>query len=285
MRRLLPLLALLACTPNFQSESEVSDLRVLAVMAEPPEAQFDKSSVDDVQVRVLAVDPAAGGRGGTATAVLCALTDSRRCGDPRLPLPPQQVGAMGDEIKFTVQLPPRLIELAQQSDALKGLGGIRAMLSLSVDDGDPHGVVWAAKTLIYSQRGKPPNHNPLMTGLRRTRDGQEPAVLQPLEMVRLQPGVKIGLRPLLAPGAEEEYDAVDLRGNTVHLKEQAVYSFFATIGAELDHDIAYEPLDGVAPPDGLVRIDAPSNGSGTLWIVVRDGRGGESWLSFPWTTR
>ena len=45
-----------------------------------------------------------------------------------------------------------------------------------------------------------------------------------------------------------------------------------------------EPLDGIAPPDGLSRIDAFSGASGTLWIVVRDGRGGESWLSYPWST-
>ena len=42
------------------------------------------------------------------------------------------------------------------------------------------------------------------------------------------------------------------------------------------------PVDGVAPPDGLVRFTV-SRGSGTLWVVVRDGRGGESWLAISWT--
>ena len=76
---------------------------------------------------------------------------------------------------------------------------------------------------------------------------------------------------------------VNIRGNPVHLREQPRYSFFTTQGAELDRDDADEPLDGVAPPDGLVRIKALGAGPGTLWIVVRDGRGGESWITLDWT--
>src|SRR4051812_4162927 len=75
-----------ACTPSFASVGEVADLRVLAVQAEPPEAQFDPNgNVADVHVRVLAVDPF---RNGFASmdAALCPPTDSRRCDDPRYTL-------------------------------------------------------------------------------------------------------------------------------------------------------------------------------------------------------
>jgi hypothetical protein len=284
LRIILILIMVTACTPDFDSPSDVFDLRVLAVQAEPPEAQFDKSGVDQVEVHVLAVDPAARDL-ATMTAALCAPTDSKRCGSgPQLPLPTQKHRA-GDEFRWTVSLPKAVIEFAQNNDDLKGLGGIRVMLSIAVDDGDPHGPVYASKTLLYSPRGKPPNHNPLMTGVQLTRDGKDAGKLNPGDALALTPGVQIGLRPLLDPNAREEYDTTDLRGNTVHLKEDPVYSFFTTPGAELDRDGADEPLDGVAPPDGLARIQARSGGgSGTLWIVVRDGRGGESWLAFSWTT-
>ena len=72
----------------------------------------------------------------------------------------------------------------------------------------------------------------------------------------------------------------DLRGNSVSLTEQPRFSFFVAPGAEVDRDTADEPLDHKAPPDGLSRITLHST-PGTLWIVVRDGRGGESWVEFP----
>ena len=102
--------------------------------------------------------------------------------------------------------------------------------------------------------------------------------------LHLHLGVEYGLRPQLADGAQEEYDTTDLRGNKVHLKEQASYAFFTTAGAEFDRDTADEPVNGVAPPDGLTRIDAFQAGNGTMWVIVRDGRGGESWLEIAWTT-
>jgi hypothetical protein len=89
---------------------------------------------------------------------------------------------------------------------------------------------------------------------------------------------------LLADGGEEDYCALDLRGQIVRLKEQAHYSFFAGPGGEFDTDTADEPLDGGAPPDGLARF-TPHADAGTVWIVVRDGRGGESWVERPWTAQ
>ena len=66
------------------------------------------------------------------------------------------------------------------------------------------------------------------------------------------------------------------------LREQPRYSFFVTPGAEFSADTADEPLDGGAPPDGLSRLTGHS-GDGGLWIVVRDGRGGESWTELRWS--
>ena len=273
-----------ACTPNFAAPSEVSDLRVLAVQAEPPEAQFDaQGNVQDVSLRILAVDPARDGF-SSMTSSLCAVTDSRRCeSGPHFDMP---LAARKGGTEFSATVPgalmARVIAFAQSSDKLQGLGGIRVMFALSVEDGDPNGPVAADKILLYSPQGTTPNHNPAMTGLALSRDGQPAGSVAPGQTLQLQRGVTYGIRPLLAPGAREEYDTTDLRGNKVHLKEQPLYAFFTTPGAEFDRDTAYEPVDGVAPPDGLTRIDAIRTGSGTVWVVIRDGRGGESWIAIPW---
>ena len=284
MRNLLPLLGILACTPSFQAPSDVSDLRVLAVEADPPEAQFDaQGNVADVHLRVLAVDPYRDGFAAMDSA-LCAPSDSRRCDSgPRFDLPPASRQG-GTEFSATVPgaLMGPLIAYALSSDALKGLGGIRVMFSLAVSDGDPNGPILADKILLYSPAGTPPNHNPLLTGLAVTADGVPVATIDPSQTLELKLGVKYGLRPLLAEGAREEYDTTDLKGNTVHLTEDPSYAFFVSPGAEVDRDNATEPQDGIAPPDGFTRIDAFRAGTGTLWVVVRDGRGGESWIAVAW---
>ncbi len=284
-----------ACTPNFASPSDVSDLRVLAVQAEPPEAQFDQqgsgatttiSNVDDVHLRILAVDPSRPGNFMTLSASLCAPTNSRRCETgPRFNLP-RATRNGGDEFSATVPgaLLVPVIRFAQSDDKLKGLGGIRVMFALSVDDGDPHGATFADKILLYSQRGTPPNHNPTLTKLSLTQNGVFYKEVAPGETLTLPLGTVYGVRPILAADAREEYDTTDLQGHTVHLKEDPSYAFFTTPGAEFDRDTADEPVDGIAPPDGLTRIDAFNRGLGTLWVVVRDGRGGESWMAIPWTS-
>ena len=152
-----------ACTPSFESVSEVRDLRVLAISAEPPEAFVDQSTltVQTVHVRLLVADPVP--RAGVdATAALCFPSDNRLCSDQKLDLAAQH-GDVG-EIDFDVQASPTLsvlIASALQDDRLKGLGGIRVQFSTRVADGDPHGPIDASKTLLYSS--VPPdkaNHSP-----------------------------------------------------------------------------------------------------------------------------
>lgn len=273
------------CTPDFAAASDVTDLRVLAVQADPPEAQFDaQGNVQDVHLRILAVDPARGGF-SFMDAALCAPTDSRRCeSGPRFDLP-RTTRDTGTE--FAASVPGALIApviaFAQSNDRLKGLNGIRIMFALSVADGDPNGPVAADKILLYSKAGTTPNHNPQMTGLALTINGVPAGVAAPDQPLQLRTGVTYGIRPVLAPGAREEYDTTDLRGNVVHLRETPAYAFFTTTGAQFDRDTADEPVDGVAPPDGLARLSSLAAGSGTIWVVIRDGRGGESWLAIAWT--
>jgi len=266
-----------ACTPDFAAPSDVTDLRVLAVRAEPPEAQYDDAGVDPVQLSILAVDPRSQAP-MQVSAQLCAPTDSRRCdeGQPIIDVPDAGLST-------ALALPSGFLLSAAQLDDLDGFGGIRVQYSFSIENGDVGGPVHGSKLLLFSPRGGVPNRNPAVTGIRLTRDGIPYGDGDPLpgDTIELPSGVEIGLLPLIPTDICEQYVTTDFRGNQVTLIEQPRYNFFVTPGAEIGVDTADEPLDGVPPPDGLSRITAHS-GEGTLWIVVRDGRGGESWARFQW---
>jgi hypothetical protein len=272
----LLLLLLAACTPDFAAPSDVKDLRVLAVQATPPEARFDPDSgvAEPVAVRVLAVDPSRDAGPDSLQLQICGPTDSRRCDEG----PVIDAGAL--PLSFT--LPSIQATRLTANDKLGGFDGIRVQLSFSLDDGA--GPVHGDKVVIYSPTTSPcpANRNPEMTGVQLTIAGADAGVLAPGGALARE--TEYGLRPVLSAGAEEDYCTVDLRGNLVHLREQAHYAFFTAPGGEFDRDTADEPLDGGAPPDGLSRF-TPHADAGTVWIVVRDGRGGESWLTIPWTAK
>ena len=284
MRAVAVLVLLAACTPDFAAPSDVADLRVLAVTADPPEALFDPDggSSQPVAIRVLAVDPARDAGPQTMELQICGQTDSRRCDEG----PVADAGTV--PLAFT--LPPIDATPFVESDKLSGYAGIRVQLSFSVDDGSPRGPVYGDKVLIYSPANAPwvtgscaPNHNPqIEPQVAVTIDGGPVGVLPGLPLTA---GIEYGLRPQVTAGSREQYCTLDLRGNLLtDLQEQPRWFFFTAPGGSFDRETADEPLDGGAAPDGLTRF-TPSADGGTIWIVVRDARGGESWLTLPWTGR
>ncbi len=282
-----------ACTPDFQSASQVTDLRVLAIRQEAIDpdqgfadtfADLDTHTVQKVQVTALIVDPHASGP-LVAHGRVCSPTDTGRCDglppfEPDQPFPSPD-SPMVQQPVYTLQVPEDTIAQALQSDDLKGFGGIRVQFSLQVDDGDPHDPVMASKILLYTKvPDSMRNHNPELVSLRITLDGADYPPVGPGGTFSVTPGVEYGLRPVLGTGGAgiEEYDTVDLSGNTIHLREEPRYSFFATTGVDLDRDGADEPLPGQPEPvNGLARFTA-SAGCGSIWVVVRDGRGGIGWI-------
>ena len=291
MRAVSLLLLCAACTPNFQSASDVVDLRVLAIRSDPPEAQMDldAGTVQDVTVQVLVADSSPS-LSATMTGLLCLPTDSLTC-DAASPfkLPPV-TQPVGRAFSYPLRVPPDTLRGALANDKLNGLGGVRVQLQINVTAGSPAKVVSAEKILLFSRNDHVPNHVPLLDAVDVTFDGGAPSTLKPGETLQLVQGKTFGLRPRphtcdagTCPNGIESYDTLDLSGKVIHLTEQFAYSFFTTAGAELDRDGADEPRDGGAPPDGLARIDSTGAADGgTLWIVVRDGRGGESWITLPW---
>jgi hypothetical protein len=127
------------------------------------------------------------------------------------------------------------------------------------------------------------NHNPEIAGLEVARSKLADAPFAPLPAgpLTVAPGEVIRLRPVLAPGAEERYQTVEstLQGNdlvVVDHTEEAVISWFATagkFGAEQTTAQLTRTLDNsftvpaTPPPDGRISV----------YLVVRDQRGGVGW--------
>ena len=290
------LVSAVACTPDFQSPSQVTDLRVLAIrqeaLDEPPgTSRFADASVDlaarkaqTVRVTALIADPHPR-QSLVVRGYLCSQTDSGRCDG----VPSRDLGeiagaepAAEQQPAYTVDVPPEVVALAVQEDRLKGFGGIRVQFSLEASDGDPHGPVMSSKILLYTTAPESMrNHNPEVVALEITRDGAQVASVGPGGTIGVTAGIEYGLRPVLGPGAAgiEEYDAVDLTGQPIHLRETPRYSFFSTLPIDFDRDNADEPLRGQPQPaNGIARFTAGA-GSGSMWVVARDGRGGIGWIS------
>jgi hypothetical protein len=142
-----------------------------------------------------------------------------------------------------------------------------------------------------------PNQNPVMASLVSYPD-RDPATLLPFPpnaMTTVEPGtpfeVKAGTKVWFEPArAEAEpYWTTVIDANTHQAvpfaveKETLRYRFFATAGTFSPAQTSSELLPGVVAI-GPVHIEsqytAPADyiGPVTLWVVVREDRGGESWL-------
>ena len=304
--RALPL-SLLCCScasgcvsyydPCFVPQSIVSDLRILAVRADPPEVVFEPGgAIPPVQVRALVASregrPAARLQGS-----LCAPNPDGSCAGPSV----EAGGASGvrGDISFTVVATPALLAQATSSDPLRGYGGIRLQLTLTATgDGS---TATAQKLLLYSpaRPGYTPNHGLEVSSVDLTYQGKLVSNSATVSAFDLRVGESYGLRPLLAPGdgaldAAEEYDVADLSGKLVHLREHITYSFYTTphliygnvrtlagnvVGTYVaDEDTASEPEPGAAvPANGLVHLTPLRETNGIVYVVARDGRGAVAW--------
>jgi hypothetical protein len=287
--------------PCFTPQSRVEDVRVLGISVDPPDPVADLATgvVEPVRVRALIADRD-GSRGTyrVSWALCVAATDNPGC-------PGGTVVATNPEWRrdssVVLKVPPGLIAAAVAADPLRGFGGMRVLAELRVEGAKPG---TATTPIIFSQKlSQPRNHPPAMQGLRFTPQGEPSAdAPPPPASMEITVGQPIGLRPVLAPGAVEEFDTVDLAGHSVHLQERIRYSFYVTPGLNIGrillrnfggsvvsfengNDVeADEPPPGTPdPPMGVMLLEAVQRGGsqGTLWIVARDSRGATDWSEVP----
>jgi hypothetical protein len=279
---LLSLAALLAaCSPDFERQSQIERVRVLAVKAEPAELTLDPSLStlpEPVVLTALAVAP--GGRPVTVTYSLCkpgnAYSAELDC--------PGKDGVALPEGKLDLLDPALQQALLDFASAATGSGTsgqpldlndpkVRAQLEAGVPmfigyeasdgSGTPEGVERGVRRLTVKLTSTP-NHNPKLADV--VRGDATLAGTLPLD-------TEVVLQPKLADGSAERFSTAD--GEQT---EQIFYSWFATGGGEVKEFRSLEPVDG-KPGDPTTKYQTPKEAQRvTFYVVARDGRGGVDWL-------
>ena len=266
----------LSCAEDFEKQSFISKLRVLAVQFEPAELIADPNAEPPkTRMTALAVDPA-GNPVGLRWA-LCTVQDpvpspSIDCpGTQGFDLPVDNDGAgtldFGKEPFRTVY-----------NQVLAGQGGIPAdqvkaqlaigvplIIGFSARAGTQQFLGLTTVTIRSPDGARPLNHNPAIATLMA---GSAPVAND--GSTQVPPGGTTQLTPIPADGSHEPTDAGP---------EKLNYSFYATGGEVKTLRSTDTTATGQAADPSIEYVAPIAAGPVQLYVVVRDGRGGIGWLA------
>lgn len=280
-----------ACLPPIDNATQVKDLRVLGISLEPPELLAERCSRDPrelalfgstLRYRALLADPGGAGREIRYQLWACASPADRTCSNQRerqlLGQGTTREGELELEISPGATVLPDgalLLQRVQAQDSYQGLGGLRLPLVLQLQAGEEQ--VYAQKLMVYSCRLFPEmkqNLTPQLPGLtvRGKPWGEAPLTLQGAGAFEVAAADFSAL--------EEEYLVPSFELTPVQLKESWKVSWHATLGRFSPSETGGSDLFGQpalhrsqwTPPGGAEEQPV------TFFAVVRDGRGGQSWL-------
>jgi hypothetical protein len=310
-------LALAGCDAGFASEEVVVDLRLLGIIASPPEivtpldpATPEAISVDDlgeVEVCALIADPGASRRLAWRMRA-CPPEGSGRC-DGDAPSLIAGEGVIEDPEEAAVPAVPcgrvsggpELVAILTESvraDDLAGFGNVAVMISLTVwpEGEDSATAEFGEKDLRYAPmvpEGRVANTNPTLDALEVAREptsGRGDDFDLPIgrcvdgATFPVAPGERVQVLPRETAGAREDYLVPTFEGGERRLTENLSYQFYATAGnwSRFSSGGQRDSAGNQPPLDS--RWTAPDDleaiGDGLdvqLWIVVRDERGGQAW--------
>ncbi|HLL54496.1 MAG TPA: hypothetical protein VK447_13170 [Myxococcaceae bacterium] len=260
-----------------------------------------------VTVTALLADPAGNGREVSYRFTTCtALDPDRRCveGSPRYrvlaegTVTPSDTGAE-PSVTFTPDY--RLLADLVRRDALDGFGGVNLPVQIEISAGDESVVGFKRVVFQFLPPPLPPrNRNPELQALDYNGTAWEPDATPEFFATERPttpplPGTGSGtdggtqtgtnrVTPRVDPTQFEEYDRPTFDGEPVHFKESWRYNFYATRGT-------FSPASTGGGGNATTGNDRSTSstwntlegqttaGPMTVWVVVRDGRGGESWIS------
>jgi hypothetical protein len=270
---------LAACGPDFELQSEIRRVRVLAVRAEPAELVVDPSGgTPPGPVTFSALAVSADERPVTVTYALCRFSgnpyDGRCPGDNGVPLADGVLSLQDPNVQrvlaeaLAAANPGGGGTVDPNDPALREAleEGIPLFIGYEATDGSgtPQGTERGVRRLTL-RAAAAPNQNPVVSDI--LWDGAPLA--GPLPLVR-----EVTFQPVLAEGGAEVYETEE--GPRT---EQVFYSWFATGDGEVKEFRSLEPADG-RPGDPTSKYETPSQPQRiTFWVVARDGRGGVGWLS------
>lgn len=214
---LLALLLAGGCTPDFDEEYLVKDLRILAIKADPPEViQTDKSSLPPVTIEVLAVDPTAPGARVDWTMWACSAEEGRclcpeEYADCDRPAVVKRIAGRSsrlDGIRVAYTLSEADYLAVRAADPLKGFGGVPLVVEVKIEG--KARTVRGVKRIAYSDPNpvdRTPNRNPRVLGLAAyepvpgdTADAPTPQTKPPIAATAEQELILVPQRNVLVVG-------------------------------------------------------------------------------------
>ena len=311
----LALVALTACG-TFEDPNVVIDLRVLAMVSDPPEQVIDVSMTTDPVMLLQQVVPSQVctlvsdrnfDRELRYTWTLCVPGTDDRC-DPDSPHAILDSGVAPDPDTYpppplctTINPNGNLLGVVDDylaSDPFHGLGGIYygVVLQLGGQDADPAQDIFAEKALRLMPNipaDIQANHNPTMDGLvasdpNAAMTNPQPMVLNSCDMpgaqkLEVTPRQKVRLTPIETPGVRETYVTPTIDGGEQTFTESITYQWVIGDGSLSTGDSG-GPHDAFGNPAPLFTDftapyaeDLDGPEDIPVWIVVRDERLGAAW--------
>ncbi len=313
----LLVLTLLACVPAQPDPTTLVDLRVLGMSFEPPEimipcdarlllglasagadggtitldpalqAQLAAFASKPLQFTTLIADPAGKGRQLAYDALACAKTSDRACDNPgefvSLKTGQTSAGELAMQVtpgaQFLASGDPLLLDVVVD-DTFKGLGGIRLPVVLDLQALDKTEHIYAQKLMVYSCRFFPSqkvNVTPVLPGM--TWNGED----WPEGEVKQASGTTaVPMLPVDFSMLEEDYVVPSIMLTPVALHEAWKINWLTTMGVMSSYETGGTDFSGgVGAHTNSWKPDptATTEQDVTFTFVVRDGRGGESWLT------
>ena len=289
-----------ACTPDFEEEWQVLDLRILGIRTYPPEVHVSPGSqtFPPVSIHPLVVDPRQerSNEPYRWEIWLCTAEEDscEEAPEDERELLVERTTPLS-QITHRFTLTRNRYEQALDRDRFSGLGGVPIMIELRIQDAnsnDPNAplIVRGVKRIPYGEKDKVVGAENKHPRLGLTIDGKpldQVNNLRASDVVRLLPdglaSEEIYNRPTLSGGFDPVVPSEDL--------EEALAFFFFVTDGELSRgrtggeDSPFFDLDSTDDLSSEWTIPDAPGADVTLWIVVREERGGVAWLTktFPVT--
>lgn len=313
MMVLSALVGLCACEEEFKPETEVVGLRVLGLRASPAELAPGQTAT----LSALVVDPSRPGKPITLLWLGCEpdpldlgrspCSDTETLGDPTKLVPvseegtppqlPPGVSVIGfnDRAEYTVRAD--LFSQLATTDVRRRNGTVGQVLLFAIGaEVNPLAPREELEAIFEKVRKREIPSVITLFRLRVSEDGQvntnpelgelraQGEALAPGATLRLW-GHKPTSLELTAPdSAFETYTQVAPDGTVETKTEQLISAWYSTSGRFEPSRVVLRsgtPLE-YRPPDGTKLQPFPEDRRGTLWTVVRDVRGAQSWLQVPY---
>ena len=290
-----------ACGSNIKPETLVEKMRVLSIVAEPPEVNPGESS----ELVELTLNP-----GGKTTVVWIGCQPDPfnqgrgACNDVTAALRPTSFAdfppgtsllGFGPKAGYTVR--SDLFDVLTPDDPTRQNGTVGQILAVTLGDEikatttpEEFRALFArieareiqtllSVTRVLATDRVVKNTNPKLSEL--LVNGEALPVNATLAV---QPGEKVELEPRVPDAARETYTLVTPDG-PVERTEQVVGAWYSTAGrfSEPRVDLFSETRAVFTAPGSVEVPDdpVPDRRTGKVWFVVRDGRGGQSWRELP----